>query len=209
MSISINIGCGSLAIKGWENLDYDKSLIDWFLHYSPDLLPFFKVHDASKGLPYSNKSVDRIYLSNFIEHLEPIECRRFLRECLRVLKYDSKIRILVPDMDVILKYYNEGKMEIFNEGQPEMFKKSSSSAKLAYILFGNLYNSEPNYPKDDVYLGHKMAYNFESLSHLLTEIGFKITYNYNIFDDILELERTHLPLWYMLIIEAIKEEYDM
>lgn len=199
----LNMGCGSLAIKKWDNIDYDKTLINWFLTYSPDLLPYFKVHDVLNGIPYSNDSVDRIYLSNFIEHLEPIECRKFLRECLRVLKYNGKVRILVPDMDIIIKHYNENNMDIFNEGQPEMFKKSSSSARLSYILFGNLYNSDPNYPKDNMYLGHKMAYNLESLSSLLLEIGFKITKS-NTFDDILYLERNHLPLWYMLIVEAEK-----
>lgn len=200
---NLNIGCGSLAIKEWDNLDYDSTLINWFLTYSPSLLPYFKVHDVLNGIPYPNESVDRIYLSNFIEHLEPIECRKFLRECLRVLKYNGKLRILVPNMDVILKHYNENNMDIFNEGQPEMFKKSSASAKLSYILFGNLYNSDPNYPKGGMYLGHKMAYNSESLSCLLSEVGFKIT-NSNAFQDILDMERDHLPLWYMLIMEAEK-----
>lgn len=203
---NLNMGCGSLAIKGWDNLDYDGSLINWFQTYSPDLLPYFKVCDVLRGIPYPNDSIDRIYLSNFIEHLEPIECRRFLRECLRVLKYSGKLRILVPDMDIILNHYNEKKMDRFNEGQPEMFKTSPPSAKLSYILFGNLYNSDPNYPKDNIYLGHKMAYNSESLTRLLVESGFGIISNSNAFYDILDLEKSHLPLWYMLIVESVKGE---
>ena len=202
--LSINLGCGSLAIEDWENLDNDSSLIDWFTLHKPELLPFFKVHDVSKGLPYDDESVDRIYLSNLIEHLEPTECRRLLKECLRVIKYDGKVRILVPDLDIILKHYIEYTMSIFNDGQPEIFKNALPSEKLAYIIFGNLYNSDPNYPKDGTYLGHKMIYNFKSLYHLLSDIGFKVIYNSNTFNDIINVEKKHLPMWYMLTIEAKK-----
>lgn len=201
----LNIGCGSLAIKGWENIDCDASLISWFELENPDLLPFFKLQNVLKEFNYANESIDRIYLSNFIEHLEPIECRRLLANCLNALKVGGRIRILVPDMNKVLRSFNNNQMDMYNSGQPEMFKSSSPSSKLAYILFGNLYNADQNYPKDDHYLGHKMAYNSESLNELLDTVGFmRVMDDSSRFEDILEFEKQHLPMWYMLAIEAEK-----
>lgn len=208
---SLNIGCGSLAIKGWENIDCDASLINWFKLHDPDLLPFFKLKNALKEFDYKDESLDRIYLSNFVEHLEPIECRSLLSNCLRALKPDGHIRIVVPDMYTILRHYNNDQMNTYDSSQPEMFKKSSRSAKLAYMLFGNLYNADPNFPQGDNYIGHKMAYCYESLHDLLAEVGFNsileiepVSNDQCIFSDITEFEQQHLPMWYMLVMEAKK-----
>lgn len=212
---SLNIGCGSLALEGWENIDSDISLINWFKTHNRELLSFFKVKDALKDFNYADESVDRIYLSNFIEHLEPIECRKLLTNCHNSLKNDGRIRIVVPDMSVILNKYDNGKMDDFNEGQPEMFDIATSPAKLAYMLFGNLYNADPKYQHGNHYLGHKMAYNYSSLRDLLVEIGFKDIVIYEqtgsskvgsskVFQDVYYIENHHLPMWYMLIAEAGK-----
>jgi SAM-dependent methyltransferase len=57
------------------------------------------VHDLSKGLPFADESVDVVYHSHLLEHLDREVAPRFLIEIRRVLKPNGILRIVVPDFE--------------------------------------------------------------------------------------------------------------
>ena len=94
MSLSyLNIGCGSVFHPSWNNIDS---------HQNSSLV---QVHDIRKGLPFSNGYLQACYSSHVLEHLTQHQAKVLLNECLRVLKADGIIRLVVPDLEAIARNY--------------------------------------------------------------------------------------------------------
>ena len=64
-------------------------------------------HDLSKGIPFASDSVDIVYHSHVLEHLDRPVAQRFLAETLRVLKPGGISRIVVPDFELLCRAYLE------------------------------------------------------------------------------------------------------
>jgi len=62
-------------------------------------------HDLSRGIPFESDSVDVVYHSHFLEHLDRDAARSFLAETRRVLKADGIHRIVVPDFEGLCRTY--------------------------------------------------------------------------------------------------------
>jgi SAM-dependent methyltransferase len=62
-------------------------------------------HDLSKGIPFETGSVDAVYHSHVLEHLDRPVAREFLKETLRVLKPGGICRIVVPDFEFLCRAY--------------------------------------------------------------------------------------------------------
>jgi SAM-dependent methyltransferase len=62
-------------------------------------------HDLSKGIPFESDSVDIVYHSHVLEHLDRPVARRFLAEAHRVLKPNGICRIVVPDFEMLCRAY--------------------------------------------------------------------------------------------------------
>jgi SAM-dependent methyltransferase len=62
-------------------------------------------HDLSKGIPSEFGSVDAVYHSHVLEHLDRPVAREFLQETLRVLKPGGICRIVVPDFEFLCRAY--------------------------------------------------------------------------------------------------------
>lgn len=90
----LNIGAGSKKIQGFINVDIEPGA---------DI-----VTDVTKGLPFEDNSVDGIYSEHFIEHLSQDDGCFFFRECRRILRPGSVIRIATPDLDLIVDFFNKG-----------------------------------------------------------------------------------------------------
>ena len=167
-SIKINIGCGLAVVPGWINID---SSINTFFAKCPTFFHkflykfsnskqwyaldeycnvlkknIFLHHDLKFGLPFSDKSVDYVYTSHFIEHLFKEEATQILKETYRVLKEGGIIRICVPDLEVAIGYYLAKDRERF----------------LSYF-FANSRSKD---------FGHRHMYDFDLLKKMLIEIGF-------------------------------------
>jgi SAM-dependent methyltransferase len=69
------------------------------------LPPQILVHDLSKGIPFAESSVDVVFHSNMLEHLEKSDAIKFLKEVLRVLKPSGIHRIVVPDFELVIARY--------------------------------------------------------------------------------------------------------
>lgn len=123
--VKINLGSGPVSAKGWRN--YDWGLLPILGKYrltsiciKLGILPkaydwkWPKIHlvDIRQGLPDSDKSVDYIYCSHVLEHFEKDEAVKILQECRRVLKNKGRLRIVLPDLNILVKNYKEA--ESFN-----------------------------------------------------------------------------------------------
>jgi SAM-dependent methyltransferase len=64
-------------------------------------------HDLSRGIPFESGSVDAVYHSHVLEHLDRPVARGFLNETLRVLKPGGICRIVVPDFEFLCRAYVE------------------------------------------------------------------------------------------------------
>ena len=69
--INLNVGCGNNRIKGFINLDY-------IMHpyYNGDKSNCINYNMRSDPLPFKNNSVDNIYCSHVIEHIETIYVKK-------------------------------------------------------------------------------------------------------------------------------------
>ena len=92
-AICLNLGCGSTFHPDWRNLDI-----------SPNS-DGIEIWDAKNGIPAKNKSVDFIYHSHMLEHLNEEDGKNLIRECFRVLKPHGVLRVAVPDLEVICKEF--------------------------------------------------------------------------------------------------------
>lgn len=94
-TINLNIGSGSYVIEGFKSLDILSE------NYYPDESVFhderIKYDIRKDTIPFGNETVDNIYISHVIEHIETQHVKKFLTESLRVLKPKGVLRIATPD----------------------------------------------------------------------------------------------------------------
>ena len=84
-------------------------------HPNYDARPFpqvDKVVDLADGLPFlPDSSVEGIFTSHTLEHLDRKQGLFLLKECFRVLMYRGWLKVIVPDMRYIVNAYQlEGKL---------------------------------------------------------------------------------------------------
>ncbi len=89
----LNLGCGTRRHTAWTNAD--------LAPVGPDVLGV----DLRTRLPFPDHEFDAVYASHVLEHLEPPEAKRFLSEVRRVLRTGGVARIVVPDLEGIVRDY--------------------------------------------------------------------------------------------------------
>lgn len=102
--VMLNIGCGDRKLAGFVNID---------VMPGADLR-----HDVTRGIPYSDSSVDLIFSEHFLEHLPQRDGLRFLRECRRVLRPGGVVRVAMPDLDDLVTRYGNADWQ----GDGDMFR---------------------------------------------------------------------------------------
>jgi len=85
------------VLRALRVLPREKFDVPW----SSDIL----IHDVRKPLPFPNSLFDAIYASHLLEHLNLEEGKRLLRECFRVLQPKGVPRMVVPDLEAIVREY--------------------------------------------------------------------------------------------------------
>jgi len=121
----IQIGCGQSPITGWVN--YDNSPSVRLAKLSPALIQlggklklldsqsigyvrFCRSNgigycDATRHIPWPDASVEAIYSSHMIEHLDRHDADLFLREARRVLRPGGVIRLSTPGLKQLVAAY--------------------------------------------------------------------------------------------------------
>lgn len=179
MATRVNIGCGGAPTAGWIN--YDNSPAVWLARSRPlawllravgmidaGNLEFIdrcrgldiRHADGSKRIPQASGSVDVVYSSHMIEHLDRREAGRFLAECRRVLKPGGILRLAVPDLRwSILEYMEKGDADQFiAQLQFDIDKPRGLAGRLRRLVSGGR--------------GHHWMYDGASLGRLVAGSGF-------------------------------------
>lgn len=89
----LNVGCGDKFHQAWTNIDMGSNS------------PHVRVHNLLKGFPYDDNQFDALYHSQVLEHFPKEKAGAFLRECFRVLKPGGIVRVVVPDLEDIVREY--------------------------------------------------------------------------------------------------------
>lgn len=159
--IKINIGCGLSGIAGWHNLDNSPTI--WIsriplvsrLLKTPAWPRDVRRYDVRKGLPYQADGVRYIYSSHAFEHFTRRESLAIATDCFRVLASGGVLRIVVPDLAVIVHEY-------LTDASPQAAQTFLSRLSLNHSL------------QDFVHPGsnHSQMFDAKSLVYLLQEAGF-------------------------------------
>lgn len=177
--IRINIGCGMSPTIGWSNFDNSLSLrlsrnplITSILYrlklISSEQLDYIKFcqknnirfANATKNIPLQDKSVEVLYSSHMLEHLDKNEAGLFLKEAIRVLQNGGIIRLCLPDLAKCIEEYNKTKnADVFIESTYLCSEKPKTFVQRLHMAFiGNRH--------------HLYMYDGKSLSKLLKDSGF-------------------------------------
>lgn len=180
MSIRINIGCGQTPTEGWENYDNSVGLLlskipiissvatrSGLLSQSQaEFVNFARISnikwaDATKKIPQKDNTVEVIYSSHMLEHLDKYECATFLKEAKRVLIHGGIIRLALPDLrfhiDNYLKEKNADKF--IEETMLTKNKPRTLLEQIKELIIGDRH--------------HMWMYDRDSLCRLLISSGFK------------------------------------
>jgi len=144
--IKLNLGSGPVkGDTGWTTIDVYGSDIIW---------------DLRKNLPLSNNSVQEIYTSHLLEHLDYRDIRKLLLEIYRIMCPKGSLKICVPDASRYISAYVSGTL-LRNEKDlytPAVTNTGSFIDQVNYIA----------------YMGgeHKFMFDVHNLSSILLECGF-------------------------------------
>jgi len=174
-----NIGCGQTPTEGWWNFDSSLSVrlarpklimsaLNVIRLASDESVRFAGVArqkgirwaNACKRIPLPNKSLEMVYSSHVLEHLDPSEAERFLAEVHRVLRPGGIIRLALPDLRRRAEKYmadgdGDGFMESLNMRE---YSVRSLRTKLRILIVGDRE--------------HRWMYDSRSLIRLLEKARF-------------------------------------
>ncbi len=177
--MKLNVGCGASPILGWVNIDNSMSLyfakrplITFILRNlglldaeQIKLVDFFRHNEVkyskATNLPVIENSVEIIYSSHMLEHLDRQDALVFLQEAHRVLVVGGLIRLCLPDINKLCKSYLEhGDADIFVE-QTLLATPSQKTtfSKLKFFIIGSRH--------------HMWMYDAKSLTRLMLKVGFR------------------------------------
>lgn len=91
----LNLACGDFYIKNnqWVNLD-------WYPHSE-----YVQKANLIQKLEFPDETFEVVYTSHFVEHIPKEKLDFILGECYRVLKPGGILRIVVPDLENIVREY--------------------------------------------------------------------------------------------------------
>lgn len=112
-----NLGCGTRTHPACVNVDWSIHLRLRRLHLESlggsraekirALPQSIVVHDLRKGIPARDATVDVVYHSHVLEHIDRADAPGFMSEIHRVLKPGGIQRIVVPDFEQLARRYVE------------------------------------------------------------------------------------------------------
>ncbi len=91
----LNVGCGLRYFKDaeWTNVD--------IVSTGEDVIAC----DLKNGIPFPNNTFDFVYHSHVFEHIPKSQADFFISECIRVLRPNGILRVVIPDLEGIITNY--------------------------------------------------------------------------------------------------------
>ncbi|MDD5449327.1 MAG: hypothetical protein PHO42_01845 [Candidatus Omnitrophica bacterium] len=148
----LDVGCGTKLHTNFVTLDY---------HWVPNLDLCW---DITKGLPLADKSFLGIYTEHCLEHFIYSTTIKIFRDFLRLLKPNGNLRIILPDAELYIDLYQQG--------------KSGIDVKFPYKMSARDETSDGKTPMMEVARAiggdgfHRSAYDYRTLQIMLKQAGF-------------------------------------
>ena len=159
----LNIGCGTISSKRlplcfqndniWQEIKLD---ID------PNVKPDIVADMTDMGM-IKNNSIDAIFSSHNLEHLETHMVPIALKEMLRILKFGGFILVNLPDLETIAKLILDGKLE------NTLYNSLAGPVSPLDMLFGHNLSIQ----KGNSFMAHRTGFTAKRLGNLLIQAGFK------------------------------------
>ncbi len=166
--MKLNLGAGpNWKNEGWHILDHKVEKNDGY-----------KIKGNLNNINLPNKSCDLIFISHTLEHIPHIQIQNVLTEINRIMKKNSTIRILVPNLYRIARAYVKKDKRFFREA----IKEDHSIRKDLGI--GGMFMNFIVSPGQDTMLinrnvnqfiagyAHLYSYDFKMMKILLSKCGF-------------------------------------
>lgn len=146
----LHLGCGTRLNSEWLNVDGNGGP-DVDLHW-----------DLRVPLPLASESCRLIYSEHVLEHLVRDDADKLLAECYRLLKPGGKLRLGVPDAELYLQAYVEGRTDFFKDlghlgGAVKELTNPIDVINQMFRMGG----------------AHQFAWDFAALSAALRDAGFR------------------------------------
>jgi predicted SAM-dependent methyltransferase len=189
--IRVHLGCGLITPPNWVNMDgswnarlakhprirralhmlhiTEANKIQ--VHWNPNIV----IQDLRKPLPFRDCSVRVVYSSHVLEHMYFEDGQRLIRECFRVLEKGGVLRLVVPDLQSIVREYLGERpfREPANEAErlppaDQLNRRllMRGQAPPSRKVFSRLYSFWADFHS------HKWMYDADSLTHHLESAGF-------------------------------------
>ena len=198
----LNIGCGWKTHHGWTNIDFSPYAR---LAANPRLArllaqfgllstlrkerlartdPSIFYHDLRLGIPFADASFDALYSSHFFEHVDRADLPALLAECRRAMKPGALLRVVVPDWELLTRWYlaalqdwdngkagaNQHHLKAMQDLIDQMVRSDASGARQG-SLFGRFENWYRGGASGTGEL-HRWMYDRRSMVELLEKNGF-------------------------------------
>jgi SAM-dependent methyltransferase len=165
----LHLGAFDQVQQGWLNTDVTPHLfvarvpgLAWLLHrlgvIGPDryaahrsgAFRSLRYLDVARPFRFEDDTIEAVYASHLLEHLDRDVAERCLNEVYRVLREGGIARIAVPDLDEVVAHYDLADPDGFLAGLYDAHSGRRSSTSL-----------------------HRWMYNPSSLEALLRRVGFR------------------------------------
>lgn len=183
----LNLGSGPFVAEGWISID--SSWGAWLArrpllarlafalglvstHHRAVEWPAKGIlcHDVRRGLPFPTGSVHGVFAAHFFEHLTREEGAALLAECHRVLEPGGAIRLVVPDLEPLARWY----VGLLDGGSHERAVGSHRFLSMLNPAGVKRWpeSAGPNLARFVSRAGHRAFYDRHSMTRALEEAGF-------------------------------------
>ncbi|MEO6473286.1 MAG: class I SAM-dependent methyltransferase [Aeromicrobium sp.] len=141
-------------------------------------------HDLRKGIPFGDGTVDAVYHSHMLEHIDRAAVPGFLAEVRRVLRPGGTHRIVVPDLEAQARTYLETLNASLEGSQPAEAHEASVHELIEQLVrreaYGTSTRTKGRRRLENAILGdarkrgetHQWMWDRVSLPHELESAGF-------------------------------------
>jgi SAM-dependent methyltransferase len=160
----LNLGCGGLSVSKTREAhlftDYKEVTGDIDTGVNPDI-----VCDINDLTNIPEKSVDAVYLSHMLEHLDYFAVPNGIRQMLRILKPNGFIKLRVPNLKVLTEYLESGKIN------DTIYESNAGPVTALDILYGYRYSIKHN---QNDFMRHKTGFTKEVFEAIAKDHNFDL-----------------------------------
>ncbi|MDG1108921.1 MAG: methyltransferase domain-containing protein [Burkholderiaceae bacterium] len=194
----VNVGAGAFKHPYWTNIDYKGQSKYYQMIQGKEGVDYINLNLCKENvrLPFDNNSVNLIYCSHTLEHLQTEHALYFLREAHRILQPGGAIRLVLPDIKADFEIARIMYIQLGPQGEQiqKLFRKISTHMlspttdinidELIFILIENNFDPDKCYPQfqsicDLRFLEHRPEqhisfWTHDRLNELSKDLGFNI-----------------------------------